>query len=125
MRSLLIAAAIFAPQIAYAWTCENKQLEITCDRKGCSGTTPTDGFTPMGITVSERGQFSACAYSGCWEGRASTIQRSKRYLYLSGRFRWSGTSHGRAELAALIDRKNRTAVFMGEGFVNPMTCSLK
>ena len=122
MKTLIFCAISFCAigQSAFGWTCRNEQLEVSCSRSKCSYTT---SFTPMSVSVTERGIFSACAYSGCWEGRATTLARTSQYLYFSGRFRWTGTSREAIEMAILIDRKDNVASLMGAGFVNPMTCA--
>src|SRR5215207_9657992 len=119
LQSWGILFCLASTQPALAWECRNVQLEITCARGKCER---SNSFTPMHVSVSERGQVSACAYSGCWNGRAATLQRSARYLYVSGSFRWTGTTGEKEDLAVVIDRKLATASFLGAGFANPMTC---
>jgi len=77
----------------------------------------------MSVSVNARGVVEACAYSGCWTGRAARIDKTGKYLYATGRFKWSGSTGSRANLAVVIDTKERIGFFMGEGFAHPMTCT--
>ena len=104
---------------ALAWTCRNEQFEISCANGKCD---KADSFTPMSLSVSDDGRVSACAYSGCWEGRATFAKRSGTFLHISGVFGWTGQSREKIPLAIVIDRKAKTAAFIGANFVNPMTC---
>jgi hypothetical protein len=116
--SFLCLLALAHP--AHAWSCGNQEFEISCDASRCQ---KADGFTPMSVSVTERGQVSACAYSGCWEGRAQTIQRTGGFLYVAGSYKFSSSqSREKTKIAIVIDPKARVATLLGAGFAHPMTC---
>jgi hypothetical protein len=118
--SLTLALCLVWTQSAGAWTCRNGDFEIRCTAASC---VRENDFTPMSISVSEHGEVSACAYSGCWEGRATTVRGAGRYLFVSGNFAWKGTTGSSEDLAIVVDRKEGIATFVGDGFANPMTCT--
>ena len=77
----------------------------------------------MSVSLTERGRVSACAYTGCWEGRAQALKRSAKFLYASGSFPFSSGGN-KADLAITIARRTGVATFIGgAGYAHPMICT--
>ncbi len=123
LRRVALAAAVLlaAAAPAAAWDCRNGDLEIACDAQGCNA---SESFTPMSISLGEKGEMTVCAYSGCWQGRANQIVQSDDYLILAASaLRWNGQSGNDAAIAVLLDKHTGIAILNGAGFAHPLTCS--
>ena len=125
--ALTIACALSAiasdPALALGYSCRNADFEISCRSGKCSA---SDGFTPMGVDLDTRTRsMSACAYSGCWKGRAAHVIVTRTHVVAHGLGLKPNSPQLRPESAALvIDRETSSASFSGFGFQNPMTCSV-
>ena len=108
-------------QAAQAWTCRNEDMEISCNNGKCE---KADAHTPMSVSLDERGKLSACAYSGCWEGRAQVLRKDGGFLYAAGSYRFSTSqSKERTKVAIAIDRQARVGFVLVSSFAHPMTCT--
>lgn len=113
--------AIFLPSVATAsgWDCSNQDMEITCTAGRCSNSA---AFTPLQVTLTDKGKLSVCAYSGCWQGKGRVVS-SSRYLFVSAsQLQWIGVQPGQESFALVLDRQDRTALLKGGGFALPMLC---
>ena len=71
----------------------------------------------------ERGKVSACAYSGCWEGRARVLRKDGGFFYAAGSYRFSTSqSKERTKVAIAIDREAGVGFVLVSSFAHPMTC---
>ncbi len=108
--------------LSQAWSCRNKDVEISCDSAACLVAQGSD-FTPMDLTLSKTGEISLCAYSGCWEGQAKTITTEGQFLSLIGsNLLWSGSQEGTADMAITLNKASQTATLLMDSYAHPMTC---
>jgi hypothetical protein len=78
----------------------------------------------MSVSLDERGKVSACAYSGCWEGRAQVLRKDGGFLYAAGSYRFSTSqSKERTKVAIAIDREARVGFVLVSSFAHPLTCT--
>ena len=104
------------------WHCQNLSAEISCSDEDCTLKTQQD-FTPFHIVVSNQGQLSVCAYSGCWEGTAKMLQDENHYLFSAQKSIWSAQDNPRiAKFMLGIDAQNNMGFLQGEGFSLPLQC---
>jgi hypothetical protein len=110
---------------AKQWVCSNQAAEISCGKTGCN---VAEGFTPMSVGLDTKGKMSVCAYSGCWEGKASKIVKTGSYTtFYSNRLKWSqneGTGPSYIDASVTIDRRQSYATMLAAGYAHPMTCKL-
>lgn len=105
-----------------SWECRNENAEISCDDKSCSVSMAGD-FTPMSLSTDTEGSLSLCAYSGCWEGKASKVTITDDYFTASGAgLIWSGTTGGGGRLSVTIDMNTGTSTLLAENYAHPMIC---
>ena len=101
------------------WRCRN-DLEVSCGEAGCSAEAG-DAFTPMDIHIGGTGEISVCAYSGCWEGDAKTIEDG-RFLMLIGHGLEHSTSEDPQDLVLTIDRQDGVGMLKVSSFALPILC---
>lgn len=104
------------------WSCRNTAAEISCNTGACE---VAKAHTPMDVSVSLSGKMNICAYTGCWEGMASSVLTSGRYLTLSSsELIWSkGSTKTGVEGTVTIDTTGKTATIMIENFAHPLSCN--
>ena len=121
MKHLTLALLSLCTVItAYAkgWHCENKNFEANCSGGKCQVST---SFTPMSISVSDKGNFSACAYSGCWEGKVSVQQSAGFLIYTAKNLPFSSADNSSNVLLA-IDISDNIGTIKVSSFVMPVQC---
>ncbi len=106
-----------------ALTCSNGRLEIQCDSTGC-GAEDSASVTPMELTLDDSGAYSACAYSGCWEGRAEVLITGAHLILHATRAPFSsGDSEGDGDpLVVSVDLADDIAVLKVGPFAQPLKC---
>ena len=122
----LLTGCTSQPTPAGSWACRNENTEISCGGKTCTVSLPGD-FTPMSLSADTQGNLSLCAYSGCWEGKASTVTIADDYFTASGtELIWSGTTggatSGAGRMSVTIDMNTGTATLLAENYAHPMIC---
>ena len=118
----LLTGCTSQPTPAGSWTCRNENTEISCVGKICTVSLPGD-FTPMSLSADTQGNLSLCAYSGCWEGKASKTTIADDYFFASGAgLIWSGTTGGVGRMSVTIDMNTGTATLLAENYAHPMIC---
>ncbi len=123
MSIVIFAACTSKPIAAGAWTCQNNDVEISCNEKTCAAAAAGE-FTPMSLSVDTMGSFSLCAYSGCWEGKAAKTSDSNDYFTASSaQLKWSGVTGGIGRVSVTIDMNTGTATLLGQGYAQPMICT--
>ena len=105
------------------WNCRNLSAEITCNQKQCE--INQDGFTPFDISTNAKNELTVCAYSGCWEGKATAFN-TKNYLVLAGHaLQWShDAKQTPAQFLLNIDTRTKVGFLQGEGFAMPLQCQV-
>ncbi|USD36170.1 hypothetical protein [Ferrimonas sp. SCSIO 43195] len=115
---LLISSEVCAD----SWQCSN-DFESRCSSQGCSVATTAD-FTPLSVSLDDRGALSVCAYSGCWQGRGEVLA-TRPYLVVVGlAIPWSapGGDHG-SDMVLTLNPKTGVAMLQNEVFDQPLVCA--
>lgn len=108
-----------------SWNCRN-QIEIWCAADGCAATPPEES-TPMDIWASigraGEGTLSACAYSGCWEGKAAASASAGRLLWTGDDLPFVSAVEGAAgDVTLLILAKDGVGFVRAGGIATPVLC---
>ncbi len=104
-------------------TCSNCRLEIQCDTRGCR-VEDSESATPMEVTLDDSGSYSACAYSGCWEGQAEVL-KTETHLILHATqapFFSGGSSTDGKPMVVSVDLTDDIAVLKVGPFAQPLQC---
>lgn len=104
-------------------SCSNGKLEIQCDSTGCNAES-SSSVTSMQLTLNNLGDYSACAYSGCWEGQAEVLQTDSHLILHSHEAPFvSGDSKtNEASLVISVDLADNIAVLKVDSFAQPLQC---
>jgi hypothetical protein len=108
---------------ANTWSCRN-DVEIQCGDVSCT-TTKSGEFTPMNIRFDTHGNFSVCAYTGCWDGKGRVITSSSLVVIQKERASWSvpnTTADMRENISIMFSTADRIALIKAGMFVLPMHC---
>jgi len=121
----MIAALMFhasrAEVPAERWNCRN-QIEVWCAADGCAATPPEES-TPMDIWASSSGDISACAYSGCWEGKAATSAAAGRLLWIGDNLPFVSSVEGATgDVTLLILAADGVGFVRAGGIATPVLC---
>lgn len=105
-----------------SWNCRN-QVEVWCAADGCAATPPGES-TPMDIWASTDGEISACAYSGCWEGRAATTASAGRLLWIGDGLPFVSAIEGaKGDVTLLILARDGVGFIHAGGIATPVLCA--
>ena len=114
-------SALTARQPTERWQCKN-DLEIRCDVEHCE---VADSFTPMDVQFDDAGSMSGCAYSGCWEGKGTVVQR-EHFVVLTGYDLPFSTApdsaDSRAAIVLVLDRADQVGMLKAGAFAHPLRC---
>ncbi|HNR77612.1 MAG TPA: hypothetical protein PKM48_10820 [Parvularculaceae bacterium] len=107
------------------WNCRN-QVEVWCAADGCAAT-PPDESTPMDIWASlgasGEGEISACAYSGCWEGKAAMSSAAGRLLWIGDDLPFVSAIEGATgDVTLLILAEDGVGFIRVGGIATPLLC---
>ena len=104
------------------WACEN-QIEVWCAVDGCAAKAE-DETTPLDIWArSDTGQFSICAYTGCWEGQAEVTEARERLLWAADGVEFtSGQGGFAADVSLMIVKKDGVGFIRVGGLATPLLC---
>jgi hypothetical protein len=104
------------------WSCRN-QVEVWCTADGCAAARPEE-FTPMHITADAAAGFSACAYTGCWEGKGPPLSKDGRLLWTADEAAFSTRPDGgmTADVTLLILEKDGVGFVRVAGLATPILC---
>ena len=105
-----------------AWACTN-QVEVWCTVDSCAAK-DADETTPLRIAARRDGVFSVCAYTGCWEGKASVIDNNGRLLWAADGAAFSSRPEGgwEADISLLIVEKDGVGFVRVGGIATPLLC---
>ena len=108
-----------------SWNCRN-QIEVWCASDGCAAT-PPDESTPMDIWASVgkagEGTISACAYTGCWDGKASVAASAGRYLWTGDNLPFVSSAPGAVgDVTLLILAGDGVGFVRAGGIATPVLC---
>lgn len=104
-----------------SWNCRN-QIEVWCAADGCAAT-PAEESTPMDIWASADGSLSACAYSGCWEGRAEVSASAGRLLWVGDNLPFVSSAEGAVgDVTLLVLAQDGVGFIRAGGIATPVLC---
>lgn len=105
-----------------SWNCRN-QIEVWCAADGCAAT-PPDEFTPMDIWATQTGALSVCAYSGCWEGKATASAAGGRLLWSGDALPFQSSVEGAVgDVTLLILAADGVGFIRAGGIATPLLCA--
>jgi len=122
--ALLLAFAA-ADVHADAWQCDT-DLEVQCYDGSCSARTEADGFIAIGLQFDSTGNFSMCAYSGCWKGKGSVASTKPFLIIWKAQVDWSDPNRrveGREDVLIAFHRQDQLAVVKVGTIATPLHCS--
>jgi len=106
---------------AESWNCRN-QIEVWCAADGCAAT-PPDQSTPMDIWASADGTISACAYSGCWEGKGKLTASAGRLMWIGDDLPFVSAPPGAtSDVTLLILASDGVGFIRAGGLATPVLC---
>lgn len=127
LASLVLLLAACKPHDE--WYCRN-QVEIHCSGGDCRASDPSETST-MTVTFNSAGEFSVCAYSGCWTGDGRIQSFASGFFITRAQAEWnfepSGTGHA-ADILIAFDESDRIALVKAGtdgSFAHPFTCELR
>lgn len=109
---------------ASGWKCQ-PDVEVQCTTNACS-VLPDAGGIPIGLSFDSRGNFSLCAYSGCWESKGEVVSASPFLVIASARVDWSGPNakaEDREDILIAFSPGDHVAMVKAGSLALPMRCS--
>lgn len=124
MLTLLIAALLSSSKSEIppdAWSCVN-DVEVWCAVDSCAAR-PEGEMTPMAITARRSGEFSVCAYTGCWEGKTKVADIAGRLVWAADKAPFSTQPEGfEADVTLMIIEKDGVGFVRAGGIASPLLC---
>jgi len=125
MLMLLLAALVSSSKSEIPpdiWDCAN-DVEVWCSVDGCAANAEGES-TPMAITARRSGEFSVCAYSGCWEGKTDVADIVGRLVWAADGAAFSTNPDGFfADITLLIVEKDGVGFVRAGGIATPLLCA--
>ncbi|WDI30465.1 hypothetical protein PUV54_10900 [Hyphococcus flavus] len=107
---------------ADTWLCKN-DIEVWCTlNDGCDAKN-ADETTPMSIAASRDGEFSVCAYTGCWEGDTRITQNAGRIMWAADDVPFSTQPDGfRTNITLMIIEHEGVGFVRAGSIASPLVC---
>ncbi|GJL91906.1 hypothetical protein [Hyphococcus sp.] len=125
MLMLLLAALVSSSKSEIPpdiWDCSN-DVEVWCSVDGCAANAEGES-TPMAISARRSGEFSVCAYTGCWEGKADVADIAGRLVWASDGAAFSTNPDDFfADITLLIVEKEGVGFVRAGGIASPLLCA--
>ena len=102
------------------WRCAN-QVEVWCTVDSCSAKRESE-TTPMGVEAFADGRFSVCAYTGCWEGKATMRAADGRVFWAANDVAFSSNDAASADVSIFIVQKEGVGFVRVGALATPMLC---
>lgn len=109
--------------IAGSWDCD-PDIEVRCSATACA-VSEDQGTIPIGVTFDSEGNFSLCAYSGCWEAKGKVVSTSPFLVITAVKASWSNPDKNpsdRRDILIAFSPSDRIALIKVEDFAMPMRC---
>ena len=106
------------------WHCRN-DFEVRCNDGTCIVVDRQESST-MDVSFNYSGEFSVCAYSGCWSGTGSVLSTSPFFVISKQDAEWSFQPNRKSNAENVLiafDPKDKVASVKVGGFVHPFTCT--
>ena len=124
--TVAVLAFLSATASGAEWRCRNS-VEIHCTEGTCKAIDREETST-MDVSFNYDGEFSVCAYSGCWSGRGQ-IHLDRQFLFIwKERAEWSfepDRESRRSDVLIAFDQSDQVALVKVGGFAHPFNCELK
>ena len=126
--AILICAAslMFVSHLSRAegWSC-SPDLEVQCTAESCA-VSPDQGAIPIHLSFDSHGEFSLCAYSGCWEGTGTVVSSSPFLVITKEQVDWSDPNRrveGREDVLIAFSPGDKVVMVKAGSIAMPMRCS--
>ena len=125
MFILLAAALLSASRTELppdVWACTN-QVEVWCTVDSCAAK-KAEETTPLSVSMRRDGDFSVCAYTGCWEGKAHVADLAGRLVWAADAAQFSSKPEGgfEADVSILMVEKDGVGFVRVGGLATPLLC---
>lgn len=124
MKTALVLAALFSASKSEVppdqWVCAN-DIEVWCTVDSCAAK-PEDETTPMAIAARADGQFSVCAYTGCWEGQTSVSNANGRLVWAADGVPFSTNEAATADISLMIVVRDGVGFVRVGAIASPILC---
>ncbi len=118
---MLGLALLSSPSVLADWSCSN-DFESSCSGDGCVLLQGED-FTPLSISVSDAGELTVCAYTGCWQGQGRVLARSPFLVVLGEQLEWNHPGQDNpVDLLLSINLVKSTGALSSPHFDQPLYC---
>ena len=118
MAFIFVFLTFFGSAETGKWNCKN-EVEIVCSKDGCE---PSADFTPMSVTVSESGDISVCAYTGCWEGSGKGLNEGNFLTFSAPDLPFSTQPSSKESIFVVIDKTDGVGLLKAGKFAHPVVC---
>jgi hypothetical protein len=120
--ALLVLVSV--PSFAEDWTCK-PDLEVQCTAESCSAS-DDHGVIPIEVSFNARGDFTLCAYTGCWQGRGKVLSTSPFLVITKKSVDWSDPNRrveGREDVLIAFSPRDGVVMVKAGSIAMPMRCS--
>ena len=131
MQSLAIVVAFLFTDLSLAtnpakadWYCRNPQIEIQCSKASCVAQNPEE-ITTMDVLFNLEGEFSICAYTGCWNGVTEVVENGEFVTLTKHNVEWTSltTNNSMAsDILIAFHRTDNVAMVKFAGWAHPFNC---
>ncbi len=125
MLMMLLAALVSSSKSEIPpdiWDCSN-DVEVWCSVDGCAAKAEGES-TPMAISARRTGEFSVCAYTGCWEGKTEVADIAGRLVWAADKAAFSTNPDDFfADVTLLIVEKEGVGFVRAGGIASPLICA--
>ena len=118
----MMMAAVAPSSDTINWQCVNS-VEIWCDKGSCSAKAHGE-ITPLAVSMRSNGEFSVCAYTGCWQGVAEASNFKRRWLWVADDVSFSSQENDpffQVDISIFLDEGDVGFVRAG-GLATPLIC---
>lgn len=102
------------------WVCAN-DIEVWCTVDSCAAK-PEAETTPMAVSATGDGQFSVCAYSGCWEGETAPSNVGGRILWAADGVPFTTNEAATADVSLMIVARDGVGFVRVGAIASPLLC---
>ncbi len=123
---IVYAVSLINNPLSADWFCQN-QVEIQCSRETCAATNQQE-FTTMHLSFKNTGEYSVCAYTGCWSGTGKVVASEPFLVIWQKNANWYSQNRlGKNPQNVLIgfDRSDNVASLKVGGWAHPMNCTIR
>ena len=85
----------------------------------------TATMSAMDVSFNSAGEFSVCAYSGCWKGKGKVYSDPPFLVISKAMTEWSfepNRDSRRADILIAFDSSDQVAMVKAQGFAHPFNC---